>query len=125
MSLVRAIANPYGPATMDLQIEQATDFVLPMRLTKEGGWNLTSAVFEAYFSHEASQRRYTLTVTKGTGDAFTVSFPAASSIAIGPTPATSPLPVRPQRIGRWVLNIEDAGRKRRLAEGDMFLSRMP
>jgi hypothetical protein len=110
---------------MDVQIEQSTDFLLDLRLTKEGGWNLDSAVFEAYFSHEAAQRRYTLTVTKTGGEAFTVSFPAASSLAIGPTTATIPLPVRPQRIGRWVLNITDAGRKRRLVEGDMYMSRMP
>lgn len=125
MSLVRAVANPYGPATMDVQIEQDTDFVLPLRLTRVGGWDLTNATFEAYFSHEASQQRYTLTVTKGGGDLVTVSFPAASSLAIGAIPSTSPMPVRPQRIGRWVLNCTDAGRKRRLAEGDMFMSRMP
>lgn len=125
MSLVRAVANPYGPATMDVQIEQDTDFVLPLRLTKDGGWDLTNATFEAYFSHESAQRRYTLTVTKNGGEAFTVSFPAASSLALGSVPSTSPLPVRPQRLGRWVLNITDAGRKRRLAEGDMYMSRMP
>ena len=135
MSIVRAKTNEYGPATIDIQIEQGADFYLPMTLTRGGSpWVLTNCTLDAHFSAAWSpgQECHDLVVTVVNAEAGTISvkFPSADSLSLSlpsqPRKAKSP---EKFQLGGWVLNILDPtiteSPNKRIVEGIVYLDRDP
>lgn len=132
MSVVRGKTLPYGPGVVDIQIEQGSDFVLSMALTKAAvPWDLTTATFEAYFSDEWSPggRRYDLQVTvddPASAGRITITFPKAESLAMAlPNPPRKNVDPQIFKLGNWVLNITDDSVTTRLLDGAVYLDRAP
>lgn len=137
MSVIRAVTKPYGPAKIDIQIEQGADFFLP--ITVEFGEpaqpiNLEFATIEAWFSPQWSPGAIQVPLTIIPGDLangqFVVNFPAAESLAL-----VLPFPPRKTRdqaifeLGGWILHITQGGDGGpvtfRYAEGQLYLDRAP
>ena len=134
MSLIRATTRPYGPATVDVQIEQGADFVMKFTLTKNAApWDLTNATFRAHFQLSVPTAQCidldVAPVDLANGEV-QVEFSAASSLG-PPFDALPPLaearPIRPDQypLGGWLFEITDAGTTTRIAEGAFFLDRDP
>src|SRR6185369_17148046 len=133
MSIVRAAANPYGPATLDIQIEQGGDFILPFILKKDNAtWDLRNAVITAKMSPTwaPGQSEIDFTIVSNATDLalgkFVVKFPAASSTNLGlPSPPRKSLDPNPFQLGGWILTIEDGGVIVRYIDGTVYLDRDP
>ena len=135
MSIAKAKTNPYGPGTIDIQIEQGADFLLPMHLSRgSSDWNLSLCVIEAHFSSAWSPGGVCipLTIVPGTlsGGTFGVRFPSASSLALVlPSPSRKTYSPEKFQLGGWILNITDPSitdaPTKRVCEGSVFLDRDP
>lgn len=131
MSIVLAKTNKYGPATLDIQIEQGGDFILPISLTQGIlPWNLTGATFDQHFSSSwyPPVLRYNLVftptiLTAGTG---TITFPSASSLGL-PLPNSPRKSVSPRvfELGGWVFKVTQLGITTVICEGKVYLDRDP
>ena len=131
MSVVKAKTLPYGPAKIDIQIEQGADFILPLQvLVAATPLDLTLATIEAWLSPQwaPGQSQIPLTIVPvdlATGQ-FNVTFPAAESAAL-------PLPFPPRKtrepqvfeLGGWILHVTDGAVTFRYCEGQVFLDRAP
>ena len=133
MSIVRAKTNPYGPATLDIQIEQGADFLKTLALKKNGvPWDLDGATFEAKFSPTWTPGQSTLNfevliVGPTVNGVIRVTYPSASSIGISPL---DPVPrktyePRKYKLGGWILSITQDDFTQRLIDGDVYLDRDP
>jgi len=135
MSIVRAKTNPYGPATLDIQIEQGADFYLPLGLVKAGvPWVLTGCTFEAYFSQEwapgANKVDMTVTVVDENAGTINVKFPSADSLGLVlPHPPKKTVDPTPFKFGNWLLKITDPSDTnsptKRLLGGIVYFERDP
>jgi hypothetical protein len=141
MSVVSGKTNSYGPGTVDIQIEQGADFVLPLRLKDSNGdpIDLTDVDLEAHCSPTWSpgQRLIPFTITKDPDqDAnkgrCTVSLPAAStapgSEILGTLPRPGPsaaVDALKFQLGNWVFNATLNGVITRLIDGKVILDRDP
>lgn len=135
MSIVKARTNPYGPATLDVQIEQGADFYLPFDLTRGGApWDISddAVTFDAHFSLAWSPGGtcVPLEVTKTGASSISVKFPAASSLNIRlPDPPRKTVNPEKFTLGGWLLNIYDPSISdaptKRLAEGTVTMDRDP
>jgi hypothetical protein len=138
MSIVRAAVNAYGPATLDIQIEQGADFSVDMTINRGTvPWDLTNATLEAYGSStwlpgQAVKLSFTVAKVDAASGKIRVSFPSADSLAIplprspATTPSISNLKApRNFKFGGWILNVTDAGTTVRLVDGDIYLDRDP
>ena len=135
MSVIRAQTKPYGPAKIDIQIEQGADFILPFEIKlNDVVVDLTFAVIEAWLSPQWSPGAVKIPLTiEGinlTLGTFLVRFPSAESFAL-----SLPFPPRKTRepqvfeLGGWILHITQDGDGGpftvRYAEGQVFLDRAP
>ena len=135
MSIVKTKTNTYGPGTIDIQIVQGADFILPLSLKKAGVvWDLTNATLEAHLSPtwHPGQSNVPLTVTKSatpSDGTCIISLPASASVVgstpLGVLPNPPPKPGEQFRLGNWVLNITEAGVTTRLLDGIVYLDRDP
>lgn len=135
MSIVKAKTNPYGPATLDIQIEQGADFLLPFDLTRgDDPWDLDGCTLAAHFSTEWSPGGSCVELivevinpALGSGK---IRFPAASSLNLSlphpPKKTTNPTPFE---LGNWVFTVTDPSLTdeptKRVAEGIVYLKRDP
>jgi hypothetical protein len=138
MSVIRGVTNSYGPATLDIQIEQGSEFELELNLQRNGSdWDITDATITAHFSSKWSPGGtcIDLTVTKAgtpTNQIF-VTFPAASSLALNLPSPPQTLPKssfdsapRKFQLGGWILTITPSGgTAQRIFDGDVTLDRDP
>lgn len=131
MSVIRAKTAQYGPAILDIQIEQGADFVLPIQVTFNGSpVDLTGAEILAVFTPQWSPGQASVYLTVVHVDDPTgvihVTFPAAESLAL-----TLPFPPRKTKdpslfeLGGWVLHVTLSGSTFRYAEGRVVLDRAP
>lgn len=141
MSVIRAVSKSYGPAQIDVQIEQGADFILPIKVQvgdPAQDLDLTGAMIEAWFSPQwapgASQIPLVITRTDEAAGEFDVSFPAASSLALSlPFPPRKTVDQKVFELGGWILHItkdSDGDGPNlpitfRYAEGRMFMDRAP
>lgn len=145
MSIVKAATNTYGPATLDIQIEQGCDFSLTLTLTQNGvTWDLTGATFVAELSTAWQPGGTTITMTATsaapTTGVVTISLPAASTanlalpqpqattpnaLLLNTPPSTRQASPRWVRLGGWCLQVTQGGTTVRLIEGDVTLDRDP
>lgn len=133
MSIVKAKTNQYGPATLDLQIEQGADFVLNMSL-KRGliPWDLTGATFDAHMSTEWAPGGTRVDwgvalVGLATLGAIVITYRAAAQAALVglPHPPKKTVDQTPFTLGGWVLNITQGGVTERIFSGTVTLARDP
>lgn len=138
MTVVSAKTNPYGPCTVNIQIEQGADFVLPM--TVSVGGDLIDLLdpdvtVDAHCSPTWSpgQRQIDFTVTPDPDQTVNkgkcvVSFPAASSApgsdVLGMLPAPAPKD-RVFMLGNWIFNLTQDGVISRIIDGTVQLDRDP
>jgi hypothetical protein len=138
MTIVAAKTNKYGPATLDLQVEQGTDFVLGLTLEKDPGtglvpWDLTNAIFDAHLSSEWSPGQqcvpFTVNAINLVLGKIQLILPAATTelppfVSLPHPPRKSVTPEKYQ-LGGWVLDITDAGVKTRYVSGKVYMDRNP
>lgn len=134
MSIKKTVTNPYGPATMDLQIEQGCDLQLFLTLTKNGVvWDLSGATFSALFSPTwspgASEVDMTVTVQIAAAGTVNVTLPGSATVGIGlpspPKKTSGSYDSRNFPFGGWKFDITQGGITTRLIEGDVTLDRSP
>jgi hypothetical protein len=138
MTIVAAKTNQYGPATLDIQVEQGTDFVLGLELEKDPGtglapWNLENAVIDAHFSSEWSPGQQCVPFTVNAIDLEDGKIQLVLAAAVSETAPLSSLPHPPRKsvnpekylLGGWVLDITDAGVKTRYVSGKVYMDRNP
>ena len=141
MSIVETVSNPYGPATMDIQIEQGCD--IDWTITVQTGippeaLDITGYTFTAEFSPQwapgASSIPFEVDITDPTNGVINVSL--AGSVTLD---ANFPLPNPPfktfttrQRksrvyaLGGWALYMTDtAGFRTQLIQGVVQFNRDP
>lgn len=132
MTIVKATSNKYGPATLDIQVEQGADFAMPLTL-KQGGVAipLTGYTFEAHMSTEWSpggaRVDFVVEVTDIANGKITVSLPisAQSAFSALPTQPKKTVDPTPFLLGDWVLNQTVGGLTTRLLGGKVWLARDP
>lgn len=134
MSVIRAVTKPYGPATVDVQIEQGADFIIKFALSRNAvPWDLSTATFRAHFQLSvptASCIDLAITPIDLPNGEVSLSFPAANSL-VPPFNTLPPLmearPIRPDQypLGGWLFEITDGGTTTRVVEGALFLDRDP
>jgi hypothetical protein len=116
MSIVRAKTNTYGPATLDIQIEQGVLFYLRVELSIGlTEWDLAVADLDAHMSVQWSPGEqcvsFDIEKVVGFDNIYDITLPAATSLSepfvtlpfppkktVGPTPFT---------LGDWVLIARD------------------
>ena len=119
MTIVQAKTNPYGPPTIDVQMEQGATFSLPFEAKRSGDpWDLTTATVEAWFAPQGAttplQVPLTITPVDLSAGTFSVDFPAADSAALVSF-----------QLGKWVLHITAGSVTVRMAEGTVYLDTLP
>lgn len=133
MSVIRAVSKSYGPAQIDIQIEQGADFVLPVTIQvgdPAAALPLDGVTVEAWFSPQwapgGQQIALTITNRDDPSGSFDLVFPAADSLALN-------LPYAPRKgfepkvfeLGGWILHITKNELTFRYAEGRVFMDRAP
>jgi len=135
MSVVKAKTLPYGPAKIDIQIEQGADFLLPMEIKVNGAAvDLTDATIEAALSPQwspgAVQIPLTIEADTLSLGRFLIRFPSAESLALAlPFPPRKTKSPQVFELGGWILHITQDGDGGpftvRYAEGQVYLDRTP
>jgi len=135
MSIVRARTKSYGPALLDIQIEQGADFYLPFELSRGGSpWDLTNCTLEAHFSLAWSPGEACVDLEVIVKDALAgtckIKFPAASSLnLVLPSPPRKTVEPSVFQLGGWVFNVTDPSitdcPTKRMAEGIVQMDRDP
>lgn len=138
MSIVKAKTNQYGPATLDIQVEQGDDFIMGVTLKKvvngtPTAWDLTNATFDAHMSAAWSPGEaclvFTVTAVNLAQGKINISLTAAQTLAppfVGlPSPPKKTISPDKFLLGGWVLSVTDAGTKNRILEGSVYLDRDP
>lgn len=132
MSVILARTLPYGPAKIDIQIEQAADFVLPIQITVAGTPipGLVATDVKAYMSPQWSPGQEQIELTVEADPAvtagFLIRFPAADSAALSlPFPPRKTREPQKFELGGWVLHVTSGGITFRYAEGQVFMDRAP
>jgi hypothetical protein len=126
---------PYGPAKIDIQIEQGADFILPLEVqTDAAPLDLTFAIIEASMSAQwspgAAQIPLTIIPVDLALGLINVVFPSAESAALAlPFPPRKTLNPQKFELGGWILHVGMPGDGGvitfRYCEGQVFLDRMP
>lgn len=133
MSIVRAKTNPYGPALIDIQIEQGCDFSLGFAVKSNNApVDLTGAVFTCHMSSSTPTPvciDFTILPIDLSLGTFKVVFPSASTIAAPfnalPAPDLRPTVIQKYPVGAWILQWKLNGSTTRYVEGSVFLDRDP
>lgn len=136
MSIVRSKTNDYGPATLDIQLEQGANWTLPMSLTKAGApWNLTApTVVRAHMSCAWAPGAVCVDLTvnvvaPATDGNIEIVFPDALSQPFQGLPAPpQKVGVNPRvfQLGGWVVEVDDAtDGTTRIIDGNVQLDRDP
>ncbi len=136
MSIVRAKTNPYGPATLDIQLEQGADFRLKFKVKDKNTGDplpLTGAVFVCHMQSSTpvtSCVNFTVEETDLANGEFNVVFPAASTLLAPFLNLPLPDDVRPiapdkYPMGGWILHWTLGGVTTRYVEGTVYLDRDP
>ncbi len=133
MSVIKAASKPYGPAQVDVQIEQGADFSLPIKVqtgSPATDLDLTGATISAWFSLQWSPGALQIPLTIEPVDLpngeFNVRFPAADSAALAlPFPPRKGREPQTFELGGWILHVTDGGFTFRYCEGKVFLDRAP
>ena len=130
MSIVAATTNPFGPATVDIQIEQGATFRAGLILSQDGQpFSLVGAQVAGRFSFTTKGKTVPVPLTVQVVDAaagkVVVLFPAASTLDLQVpfNPSIDPLRVP---IGKWTLTVTPSGNEPfRVMEGTVYLDRDP
>jgi hypothetical protein len=131
MSVVQAKTMPYGPAKIDIQIEQGADFILPLEVQAEAApVDLTGATLEAGMSAQwspgAAPIPLVITPVDLSLGLINVTFPSAESASLVlPFPPRKTVAPQKFELGGWILHITKDGVTFRYCEGQVFLDRMP
>lgn len=133
MSIVNAQTNPYGPATLNLQIEQGADFLLPLHLQTGSSpvdWNLTGATFDAHFSLVWAPGQapipFVITPVNLVTGYINIGLAAATLAALVlPFPPRKGQDPQPVMLGGWLLNIRQSGFTKQIFNGTVQLAKDP
>jgi len=135
MSVVQAKTLPYGPAKIDIQIEQGADFFLPVQIIVDiTPLDLTFATIEAWLSPQwspgASQIPLTIIPVDLSIGKFTINFPSYESLALAlPFPPRKTREPQKFELGGWILHVGMPGDGGvitfRYCEGQVYLDRAP
>jgi hypothetical protein len=132
MSVVRAKTNPYGPATIDIQIEQGADFSLLIQLQSQGSpipveEGDVTASMSPQWAPGATEIPLVVEIINGPTGIVRVRYAAASSAALVlPFPPRKTRNPRVFELGGWVLNyIDSSDLVTRYCEGIVYLDRSP
>lgn len=132
MSIILAKTNRYGPATLDIQIEQGGDLIIPLTLMVSGTpWILTGATFESYMSPSwypgvNGKIPFTVDILDVNAGSIKITYPGASSLALAlPNSPRKEVTPRQFELGGWLLKITQNSSPKILVQGKVWLDRDP